>query len=200
MVENELEDTLRSIVRQYGFEKVSQSLREMEISSHRSRYSERSRRHEAPSDNGPAAKSGKRRAKVAAPDYAAKMEISPEKRPLVAEIARRFDDKSFLPAFGDVRNFCQIYGIDEPASKSRTSAIPRIFKFIAAMETGDIRRILDDGTFSGPSRLGPIADAIRSRAGLRAAARSPASRTPSPSSSLPAAEVNSSPISPRGRT
>lgn len=198
MVDSKLEDTLRAMVRRYGFGRVSQSLWEMEPSSHRFEHSARSGRRKAPSGNGSVAKPGKRNVRVAAPEYVAKMDVSSGKIPLVAELARRFDDKSFLPTFGDVRNFCQIYGIDEPASKSRSSAIPRIFKFMAAMETDDIRKILDNGTFSGPSRLGPLADAIRRRAGLRALARSPESRqTPTPSSSLPAVEAISSPNSPK---
>lgn len=200
MVESKLGDTLRAMVRRYGFGKVSQSLWEMEPSSHRFEHSARSGRRKASSGNGSAAKPGKRNVRVAAPEYVAKMDVSPAKRPLVAELARRFDDKSFLPAFGDVRNFCRIYGIDAPASGARASAIPRIFKFMAAMETDDIRKILDNGTFSGPSRLGPLADAIRGRAGLRAPARPPESRTPAPSSSLPAMEATSSPNSSKGRT
>ena len=186
MAERKIEDVLRSIVRRYGFGKVSQSLWEMEPSIHRFEHS---------SD-----KSGRKSAKVAAPEYVAKMDVSPEKRPLLTELARRFDDKSFLPSIGDVRNFCQIYRIDEPASGARASAIPRIFRFIVTMETDDVRRILDEGTFSGPSRLGPLADAIRGRARLRAPTHSPEVRTPAPSSSLPAMEAISSPNSPKRRT
>ena len=66
-----------------------------------------------------------------------------------------------MPTFGDIRNFCQVYGIDEPASKSRASAIPRVFKFMATMSDEEVQGILDGGMFSGPSRVGPIADAIR---------------------------------------
>ena len=99
--------------------------------------------------------------KITAPQYIAKMDLSIDKAPLVAEIGERFQEKSFLPTIGDIGNFCQIYGIELPASRTRTNAIPRLFKFIAAMDTDDISRLLNDGAFSGPSRLGPIADAIR---------------------------------------
>ena len=54
-----------------------------------------------------------------------KMDYDPEKGPALLELANRFQDKSFLPIFGYIRNFCQVYGIDVPASKSRASAIPR---------------------------------------------------------------------------
>ena len=197
MVESNLEHTLRLMVRRYGFEEVSRCLREMEIADHLSGRSGQARRKKTSSDSAPAARFKKKRSgTITAPEYAAKMDVSPEKGALLAELAIRFDDKSFLPAFGDVRNFCQIYRIDEPASRSRASAIPRIFKFMAAMETDDLRRVLDKRTFAGPSRLAPIADAIRNRAGRRGAVRPPESRSPSPSSSPPVMEAVSSSNSP----
>ena len=41
------------------------------------------------------------------------------------------------------------------------SAIPRIFKIIATMDSSRTQAILDADMYSGPSKLGPIADAIR---------------------------------------
>lgn len=165
-----LKAELRSMINQYGFKQVDQSLREIRLSD---RQLEATKRHKPSPNVGMARKPRKRQAKVTAQDYIAKMELPSEKKPLMIEFAKRFQDKAFLPAFGDIRNFCQIYGIDEPASKSRASAIPRVFRFIVAMETNKAQRILDDGMFSGPSRLGPIADAIRRNG--RAAAQTPAS-------------------------
>ena len=158
MTQNRLKDTLHSIVHQYGFEQVSHSLQEIGLSDCQS---ERPTRHTRPLNKKTVARASKARSKATAPEHVAKMELPLEIGQAVAELARRFENKTFLPTFGDIANFCQIYGIDEPASKSRTSAIPRVFKFIATMEADDIQRILDDGMFSGPSRLGPIADAIR---------------------------------------
>lgn len=158
MSKAKLKDTLRLIVRQYGFEQVDQSLREIHLADRQLKSSKQSK---VLSDKKAVTKSLNKRAKVNALEYVAKMELSAEKEPVAVELANRFENKAFLPTFGDIRNFCQIYGIDEPASKSRASAIPRVFKFIATMETGEIQTILDDGMFSGPSRLGPIADAIR---------------------------------------
>ena len=37
----------------------------------------------------------------------------------------------------------------------------RIFKALASMDETEVKRILDDRLFSGPSRMEPIADAIR---------------------------------------
>ena len=107
-------------------------------------------------------KARKRRSKPIASEYAAKMELTPDKKSSVCALAERFERKDFLPTLGDIRNFCDMYGIDVPASKTRASAIPRVFKFLAnEMEADEVQRILDYELFSGPSRLGPIADAIR---------------------------------------
>ncbi len=158
MTQSALKDTLRSMVYRYGFEQVNECLREIGLSDPRSEGSDQVERA---SQISALAKPGNRRSKVTAPGHVAKMKLPSEKEAAVSELAKRFEDKAFLPTFGDIANFCQIYGIDEPASKSRASAIPRVFTLIAAMEADDIQRILDDGMFSGPSRLGPIADAIR---------------------------------------
>lgn len=158
MPDPKLQAELRSMINQYGFKQVDRSLRQLRLSISKL---EASKRQKASSDAGMRKKPSKNQTKVNAQEYVAKMELPAEKKSVMTELARRFQEKAFLPAFGDIRNFCQVYGIDEPASKSRANAIPRVFKFIVAMETNELQSILNNGMFSGPSRLGPIADAIR---------------------------------------
>ena len=169
MPDPKLTAELRLMINQYGFKQVDQSLRALRLSG---RHLGASKRPKASSVAGITGKPRKRQPKITAQGYVAKMELPSEKKPVMIELAKRFQEKSFLPAFGDIRNFCQIYGIDEPASKSRVNAIPRVFKFIVAMKPNEVQRILDDGMFAGPSRLGPIADAIRRNG--RAATQTPA--------------------------
>ena len=71
-------------------------------------------------------------------------------------------DEHFIPTVGDVRSFGEAYGVEEP--KSKVPGIPRIFRFLATMQFTVIQRMLDDGMFSRPDELGPIADAIRGKA------------------------------------
>ena len=158
MTQTSLKQTLDSIVDEYGFEQVSQSLLEIGLSKN---TPENSKRDVKPSGGNLATASSRRRRKATAVEHVAKMGLPAEKEPAVAELARRFEDKAFLPTFGDIANFCRIYGIEEPASKSRANAIPRVFKFLASMEADDIQRLVELRHFSGPARLGPIADAIR---------------------------------------
>ena len=158
MTQTDLKDTLRSMVREHGLEQVERYLGELARSEHDKDSIERNVKS---SPRVAAKRSSKRRPKPTASQYLARMEVSPEKGELVSELAGRFDAKSFLPAFGDVVNFCLSYRVDLPASRSRANAIPRVFKLLASLEVDEIRRIIDEGLFSGPSRLGPIADAIR---------------------------------------
>ncbi len=159
MTQTRLRQTLDSIVREYGLERVSQSLREIELSE---LQPEKSKGNAKSPERNTVAVPRKGKPRPTAPEHVAKMDLPSGKEAAVAELARRFEDKAFMPTFGDIANFCQIYGIDEPASRSRASAIPRVFKFIASMEADEIQRLLDLRLFSGPARLGPIADAIRS--------------------------------------
>ena len=38
--------------------------------------------------------------------------------------------------------------------------IPRVFTFLATMDSAEITKLLDESPFTGPARLAPIADAI----------------------------------------
>ena len=155
-LEIELRDALLSMVQKYGFEQVGQTLRSLEVSDQNG---------DALRETAlvPEAKARKRRsgARNTAPQYVAKMNLPPATEVAVAELADRFQHKTFLPTFGDIANFCQAHGIDVPASRTRANSIPRVFKYIASMEPEHIQRMIDRRMFSGPARLGPIADAIR---------------------------------------
>ena len=143
MTDSKLKTSLQFMVQEYGWGTVLKSLGE--IADARGAGARPRRRKRAPT----------------APEYVSKMQLPVEKSNAVTELAERFQQKSFLPKLGDIDNFCQTYLIDIPASRSRASAIPRVFKFIAEMEASEIQRILDLEMFSGPSRLGPISDAIQ---------------------------------------
>ncbi len=143
MTDPNLKTSLQSMVQEYGLGVVLTSLGEI-ADAHSVGVKPR-RRKRAPT----------------APEYVSKMQLPMEKSKVVTELAERFQQKSFLPTFGDITNFCQTYQIEIPVSKSRIGAIPKVFKFIAEMEDSEIQRIRDFEMFSGPSRLGPISDAIR---------------------------------------
>ena len=171
MTESELKKALTSMVRAHGFEQVDKYL--AEIRRAEDRGSSPTPRSALPKRTALMPASKKR---PTALQYVGKMKLPPEKRTMVFDLAGRFEAKSFLPTLGDIDDFCQSYGIGDFASRSRANAIPRLFKLLASMDTEDLRRILNEGMFSGPSRLGPIADAIRRNGRVRTVAGSDESR------------------------
>ena len=165
MTGDHLSASLRDLVREYGLEQVSRSLEE--ISAQDSPASSMATRSGRASRTA-AVRGSRRKDAITALERVMKLDLPEETADIVVELARRFDEKSFMPTFADIADFCRAYNIDEPSSKSRASAIPRVFRSIAAMEKEDIQMLFDYGAFSGPARLGPIADAIarNSRAGV----------------------------------
>ena len=99
--------------------------------------------------------------------YVEKMALPPEKAEIMAQVAHRFEERRFLPSIADVREFCRIHGVKLGKSASRASSIPRLFTFLAAMDTAGVTKVLENCSFSGPARLAPIADAIRSYSASR---------------------------------
>ena len=148
-----LRAALRSIVRRYGSGPVERALREIR------RAEEHGARPASERKRG-AGRSGTHK-KADAVDYVSKMDLPPARRPAMTAAAEKFRERRFLPTIGDVRNFWQVHGVDGQPPKSRAAALPRVFRFLSTLEPDRIARMLDDGAFSGPARLGPIADAIR---------------------------------------
>ena len=105
--------------------------------------------------------------KLSAIGYVGKMTLTPEKTEAMLRAAQRFEGGKFLPNVADIREFCRIHGVDLGKSVSRASSIPRVFTFLATMDTAQITKLLYEGAFSGPTRLAPIADAIRNRSTRR---------------------------------
>lgn len=170
MPNKKLDAALRPIVDEHGLGSVLEALGKIASSD--------ALTGALPADGGKA-KPRRRKAKPksTAPAYVAKMDLPADRRQAVGELAERFERKDFLPSFGSVAHFCEAYGVDAPASRTRASAIPRVFKFIAGLDAAEIQKISDSGMFAGPSRLGPIADAIRSN-GRAARAKALSTTTP----------------------
>lgn len=157
MSKTKLKETLLGLVLEYGSEQVGRTLREIRCPDRSVNHQERDSMTDCKTGTkGPVRK----KPRVSAPEYVGKLQFDKDKETLVLKLAKRFERKEFLPTFGDI-DFFSFYGIDTPASRSRVSSIPRVFKFKASMDTKEIEKIVESRMFSGPSRLGPISDAIR---------------------------------------
>ena len=165
MTRDRLVASLRELVREHGFERVSRSLRELDGLGSDAQGTKPG----AGSQPQPGAGTrGKRKPAATALERVEKMDLPSETADVVLQLAKRFDEKSFMPTFGDIAHFCRVYDVDEPASKSRAAAVSRVFGTIAAMSAEDIQILVDYGAFSGPARLGPISEAITRRSRTQA--------------------------------
>ena len=166
----DLRATLGSLVEQHGFRKVSRLLRDLEpedgnpkvVRGHTAgertaRSGGTSRRTRRPASANP-------RRQHSAMEAVGRLELTAARARLLTRAAQAFDERTFLPTLSEMRRFCETYGMEEPRVHSRAAAIPRVFRFLATMDPAEVEKILDNGLFGGPTRLGPIADAIRSRA------------------------------------
>ena len=105
-------------------------------------------------------RTGSRRPRLTAVDYVARMDLPQVVRAPLIELASRFDERSFLPTIGDVRNFLLFCDYDGTTPKSRAAAVPCAFKLLARMDPARVAGICDERMFSGPANMLPIADAI----------------------------------------
>ena len=104
--------------------------------------------------------SAPRRPPRTAVDYVAAMDLPQLVREPLGELATRFDERSFLPTIGDVRNFLLFCDYEGPTPKARGAAAPRVFKLLARMDPARVATIRDERMFSGPAQMLPIANAI----------------------------------------
>ena len=155
MRQRDLTQTLQGLVRRHGISSVLHSLADIQ----------------AAPDQHPSSGTRKRtynaRNKLSAVDYVDKMTLPQEKAEIMVCAAQRFEEGGFLTSIADIREFCRIHNVDLGKSASRASSVPRVFTFLAAMDTADLTKLLGEGAFSGPARLAPLADAIRNRSAAR---------------------------------
>ncbi len=157
---------MRDIVLQHGIEKVEKALLEIRNPTERlSRYSGPSVACSKPSRK--FAPDKRRKKKLTAARFVSKLETSLETKHLLEEFANKYDNKEFLPTIGEIRNFCAIHGINIPTSFSRSVMVPRIFKHLSQLESEKIQFMLRTESFSGPTQLAPIAEAIRQSSNFR---------------------------------
>lgn len=110
---------------------------------------------------------GERRSKrKSAAEYVESMNIPGDRKCVLRNIAKSFDEKRFLPTIGDIRNFAHMHGVDVANFKSRDMAISKLFFLLSSMDEDWLMRIEKDGMFSGPADLDSLSDAIKT-AGLR---------------------------------
>ena len=160
MADDNLQAALRPIVEQYGYASVNQALREMKSTQSRiGNRGENLRPENIPSK--------KKKRSLSAVEYVEKMDLPSDRKSILVQAAEQFQNRLFLPTIGDIRNFWSVYRVEAQMPSSRAVGIPRIFKFMSSMDPKEVARILNAKAFSGPAKLGPIAEAIENLSGER---------------------------------
>lgn len=103
----------------------------------------------------------RKREKPTARVLAERVSLPPEQKRFIQILAEKFDAKLFLPSSGDIRYFFEVHGQTEPPTKQRIEAFRKILKLLSAMPESALRRMVEDEAHSGPSRLGPLSEAMR---------------------------------------
>ena len=111
-------------------------------------------------------------AQVSALSLTERASVPDEKLAALRLIAERFDAKTFLPNPADIREFLISLGLRPKAFRDRGAAFKLVLQQITPLSTDTLQQIANSSMFSGPARLGPLADAIAEAASSRRAASS----------------------------
>jgi hypothetical protein len=138
-----LDELLRVLVRAWGYDTVLGHLRDLENADLERAYARNRHRRNAV-------------------DYIEPMELPVQQKDMLRELAYRFQSKQFLPTLGDIRYFLERNrGTRADGIRSRDAAMPHVFDILRALRYENLNSILHDDNYAGPSRLGPLSDAIR---------------------------------------
>lgn len=100
--------------------------------------------------------------KISGVSIVEKMDIKDDlKRIIMLKMAEKFDQKLFLPSMGGVKNFLNSHGHHGPIPKSRDASTKLIFELLNAHSKLDLEILARNETYSGPSELQSLSDAIR---------------------------------------
>ena len=148
-----LAEILCALINEWGRQEVERTLQQL---GSRSALSE-----EAGAGHGPKHIQGETRRDNSATGYAVKFAAGTENKDLIVQLANRFDAKTFLPTLRDVSMFLSKRGAEGLHFKSRSDSFRKVFDVLAASSRDTLQKIVNEGVYFGPSRLGPLSDAIK---------------------------------------
>lgn len=146
-----LTSLIRTLVEEWGYAEVSRRLSEFKSSG------------DLPSTKtvGNDKRVNRKTEKPTAKVLAEKVSLPPDQKRLIQSLAEKYDAKQFLPSSGDIRYFFEVHGEVRPPPKQRNDAFRKILKLLSVMPENSLRIMIEDDAHSGPSRLGPLSDAMR---------------------------------------
>jgi hypothetical protein len=135
------------LVDEWGYDRVAQELSRVNRFSDISLPSRRSR-------NG----SAKRRLNPT--EQVQKMPLESGRREALLRLAKRYEERQFLPNVAAVREFLSMAGYDPGPMKDRDQAFRTLLLTLLQLPTERLNQLTHSSLHSGPSQLGPISDAI----------------------------------------
>lgn len=91
----------------------------------------------------------------------AELELPPDRKAILVELAKRFDDGSAFPKLGDIRSFLLSHHRNGTDLKGRVPAFRRMLPVLVEMSPKGLEKLLARSHHSGPTDLHAISDAIR---------------------------------------
>lgn len=151
MKENTLRKILSALVDDFGYQEVRKSLEGFDVGAERARASKKSavESHEKP------------RAKPNAIAIVESLTVKEEgKRDILMTLAKKYEEKAFMPNVNSVRAFLDQQGQDVSRIKSRQQAVSVVFKCLADWETQSLHELYIRGLYGPPKSLSVIAESI----------------------------------------
>jgi len=134
----------------WGYEAVAGALANAASSSRRLTEHERS----------PKLQTANRGARPSATEQVERAPVEGEQKEALLQLAVRYDSKEFLPSVADVREFLIMLGERPVGLKDRKDAFRILLRSLTQLPIERLQQLARSAQHSGPSRLGPLSDAI----------------------------------------
>ena len=103
-----------------------------------------------------------RRIKPSAVEQVSRLSIPDRERQSLLVLAKKFDQRSFLPKVIDIREFLAMRGEEHRGVKDRLDGFRVLLRWLSQLPSDKLEEIANSGRYSGPAQLGPLSDAIKS--------------------------------------
>ena len=142
---------LAPLLREWGYDAVRQCL--AEVKAERAKEDLSLTAHKR--------KPAKAHRRPSAVEMVERLDVAADRKESLHALAARFDAKTFLPTASDVRHFLEMRGQDPGSVKHRQDAFRKVLDVLLDMADDGLMLLQTSGTHAGPTRLGPLSDAIK---------------------------------------
>ena len=103
----------------------------------------------------------KERHRPKASEIVDRLTVPDARKELLRALAARLDDKTFLPSAADIRRFLELRGKISGPIKHRQNSFRKVLDLLVSMDDEELLLLQRSGYNGGPTRLGPLSDAIK---------------------------------------